>query len=721
LSQRWSNLLVWAGTIAFVVLVSKEAWAGNPVNGTSLTNLVVVALPVAGIIAMSASGLVVVYTTTGVFNFAQGAVGMFFAYIDWELTVDRGYPQLIVLPLVVLVLAPLLGILLDRTVMRQLQGKPLVVQLMVTVGLMFALIGLANMIWNQQDAHTMPALFAGHGFHIGQVLLTWHRFITIMVAVALAIGLRVLLFRTRIGVAMRAVVDNRELAALGGARSTVLSSFAWALGCSLAALAGILLAPETADMSTTTLTLLIITAFAAAVVGRLRSLPLTYLGALILALSTQWMGSFLKFSDRWTNVPDALPTIMLFIVLLLLPRAEIQFARINSIRRVERVSSVRDTAIGMAALLAFIGVLATFLSSTDPTNVNRISLGMCTALVALSLVPLTGWAGQVSLAPLAFAGIGAVAYARLGGAHGSIWAVFLAALVTVPVGALLAFPAMRLQGLYLALATLAFAAMVEEVFFAQPFAVGAGVISVAPVHILGVDFSAPKSFLLLVTVVFGLCGIGVVALRRSAFGRRLVALRDSEAASVTVGVNVLETKLIVFSLSAGIAGFAGAFMAMSFGKLSGATGFEALSGLPIVLALVIGGVGFVAGALFAGIFGLTLVIVQSDWHISLWIGITYLAPGLAVLGIIQNPSGAVVPIGEGFARLLPWRHDARKEYAEAIAAAAEPEIGELGIERPFAEADVLLVDRGLGISNDIPRGVVTATGVATATATGRSG
>ncbi len=130
---------------------------------------------------------------------------------------------------------------------------------------------------------------------------------------------------------MRAVVDNRELAALGGARSAVLSSFAWALGCSLAALAGILLAPETADMSTTTLTFLIITAFAAAVVGRLRSLPLTYLGALILALATQWMGAFLKFSDRWTNVPDALPTIMLFIVLLLLPRAEIQFARINPV------------------------------------------------------------------------------------------------------------------------------------------------------------------------------------------------------------------------------------------------------------------------------------------------------------------------------------------------------------------------------------------------------
>ena len=411
MSQRWSNLLVWAGTIAFVVLVSKAAWAGNPVNGTSLTNLIVLALPLAGIIAMSASGLVVVYTTTGVFNFAQGAIGMFLAYVDWELTVDHGLPQLLVLPLVVLVIAPLLGIGLDRAIMRHLQGKPLVVQLTVTVGLMFAFIGLANMIWNQNNAHSMPALFQGQGFHIGQVLLTWHRFITIMVAVALAIGLRILLFRTRIGIAMRAVVDNRELAALGGARSSVLSSFAWALGCSLAALAGILLAPETADMSTTTLTFLIITAFAAAVVGRLRSLPLTYLGALILALATQWMGSFLKFSDRWTNVPDALPTIMLFIVLLLLP-APRSSSRIGQVRRVERVSSVRDTAIGMTVFLAFMAILTLFLSSNDPTNTNRLALGMCTALVALSLVPLTGWAGQVSLAPLAFAGIGAVAYDR---------------------------------------------------------------------------------------------------------------------------------------------------------------------------------------------------------------------------------------------------------------------------------------------------------------------
>jgi branched-chain amino acid transport system permease protein len=362
----------------------------------------------------------------------------------------------------------------------------------------------------------------------------------------------------------------------------------------------------------------------------------------------------------------------------------------------------------MTAFLAFMAILTLFLSSNDPTNTNRLALGMCTALLALSLVPLTGWAGQVSLAPLAFAGIGAVAYTRLGGAHGSVWAIFLAALVTIPVGALFAFPAMRLQGLYLALATLAFAAMVEEVFYTQPFAVGPGERPVARVHLLGIDFSSPKSFLILVTVVFGLCGIGVVALRRSAFGRRLVALRDSEAASVTVGVNILETKLVVFALSAGIAGFAGAFYAMSFGTLNNAQGFQMVAGLPVVLALVIGGVGFVAGALFAGVFGFVTLFVQDNWHISLWTALFYLAPGLAVLGIIQNPSGAVVPIGEGFARLLPWRKDAKREYEEMTAANAEPEVGELGLERPFAEADVLLVDRELAISSEVPRPVASA-------------
>jgi branched-chain amino acid transport system permease protein len=757
MNQRLSNTLVWVATIAFVVLVSVAGWAGNPLTWASVRDMLILALPFAGIYALAASGLVVVYTTTGIFNFAQGAIGMFMAYVYWQLTTSDGWglPVWIGFPLVVLVIAPLFGVALDRLIMRHVQGKPLVVQLMITVGLMFALIALAGMIWNQSNSHQTPALFQGigkGGITIGSTLLSYHRLTAVVLAIIVAIVMRFLLFRTRLGVAMRAVVDNRELAALEGARASMVSSAAWAIGCSLAALAGIMFAPEISDMSTSTLAFLVISAFSAAVVGRLRSLPLTYLGAVILAVASQYTQSFLQFSGRWANFQSAVPTIMLFIVLLLLPRAPLRFGSVGAIRRVERVSSVRDTAAGMVALLIFVIVIAQFLSVT---NVNRFALGMCTALVALSLVPLTGWAGQVSLAPLAFAGIGAAVYTRLPdgrhsgnalffvgivaaavvgitlwtvlrrpavaaisavvvgavstfvyhslGTPGSVWMLVFAGLLTAPVGVLLALPAMRVQGLYLALITLAFAFTVDQIFYAQPFAAGNVERNVPPVHLFGMTYSTPRAFLYMVTIVFGLCGIGIVALRRSPFGRRLIALRDSEAASVTVGVNVFETKVAVFSLSAAIAGFAGAFIVMNHGVFTQPpmNGFETLPGIAIVLALVIGGVGFVAGALFAGVFGLTTQLVQDNWHISLWLAVTYLAPGLAVLGIIQNPSGAVVPMGEGFARLLPWRKDAKREYQEMLAANAEPEVGELGIERPFEESDVLLVERALGVSNDL--------------------
>ena len=172
---------------------------------------------------------------------------------------------------------------------------------------------------------------------------------------------------------------------------------------------------------------------------------------------------------------------------------------------------------------------------------------MCTALVALSLVPLTGWAGQVSLAPLAFAGIGAVAYARLGGAHGSVWAVFLAALVDDPGRRAARVPRAAAAG---SLPRAGDARVRGDgrgrSSIRSPFAVGAGSAHVdararssASTSTAHAVVPAPRH-----RRVRRRAAIGVVALRRSAFGRRLVALRDSEAASATVGVNILETKVV---------------------------------------------------------------------------------------------------------------------------------------------------------------------------------
>ena len=330
-------------------------------------------------------------------------------------------------------------------------------------------------------------------------------------------------------------------------------------------------------MSTTTLTFLIITAFAAAVVGRLRSLPLTYLGALILALATYWVGGFLKFSGRWTNVPDVLPTIMLFIVLLLLPQAELQFARIGQIKRVRAgLDGARHGDRDGRARRGDLGADDLPLQR-NPTNVNRFTLGMCTALVALSLVPLTGWAGQVSLAPLAFAGIGAVAYARLGGAARKH-------LGRVPrrVGDHPGRRAVRVPG-HAAAGPLPRArdACVRgdgRVGVLHPAlrhrlrgAFGRGRAHVR--HPLRTRSDTPEAFLLLVTAVFGLCGIGVVALAaQSPSGGDSSRSATAKPRRSTVGVNVLETKLAVFMLSAGMAGFAGAFLAQYYGTMNGAQG-----------------------------------------------------------------------------------------------------------------------------------------------------
>jgi hypothetical protein len=185
-----------------------------------------------------------------------------------------------------------------------------------------------------------------------------------------------------------------------------------------------------------------------------------------------------------------------------------------------------------------------------------------------------------------------------------------------------------------------------------------------------------------------------------------VALRDSEVASATVGVNIAETKLIVFMVSAFMSGIAGAFIGMYYQHVD-TSPFQALLGLTLVLGLVIGGVAYMSGALYAGLFLLGLTLLQQIWDISLLRAIEYLGPGLAALGIIASPNGAVVPLGQALARLLPWRTDPRAQPAAEGAVIPDPDPGDLGLTRPFTDADVARLDRTLGISAEVARAGVT--------------
>jgi ABC-type branched-subunit amino acid transport system ATPase component/branched-subunit amino acid ABC-type transport system permease component len=644
--QRTRTLLAAALTVALVVVVIQQTWAGVPITTSGVVAFLVGGIALGSTYGVAAQGLVVTYATSGVFNFAQGAIGMFMAYVYWELKVDIGMPTVVAVLLTVLVGAPLFGIIIERVLMRRLADAPIVAQLVVTIGLMLALMGLAATVWNPNKSRIIPRFFGDDGLHLGDSFLPYYRITTILTGIAIGIALRFLMYHTRLGITMRAVVDNRDLTVLNGARPAAATMTAWGLGSAMAALAGIFLSEELSALDAQTLTLFIVDAFAAGIIARLKSLPMAYVGGLIIGLSLAFQQNFLVWSGRWTAAPNAIPAIILFIAVLFLPSNRIA-GRPKPRKTAERVPSIRNALIGFAVLIAGALILAGLLNRSDA---RQVTLGILTAFVMLSLVPLTGWANQISLAQITLVGCGAFALVQWGH-NGNALGLLIAAAFAVPIGAIMAGPALRLQGIYLALATMAFARMAEFLFFDQPKVFGNGDRPVPPlslfgVHVakpfsfLGVSFAQDAGYLIFVTVSFCVVGMIVVLIRRGSFGRRLIAMRDSPAACSTLGMNLIRTKLSVFVLSAAIAGLAGGLFAIYYGSV-GTQDFQLTTGLPYLLLLVVGGVATVGGAVFGGI-----ALVSFSWLTAAFPGNRFfdwfqkLGPGLAGIGIGQNPEGA---------------------------------------------------------------------------------
>ncbi len=575
--------------------------------------------------AVAAGGLVLTYSTSRVFNVAHGAIGMVMAFLYWELSVNQGLPVWLALLLVVGVVAPLLGVIVERIMMRRLAEAPVGATLVVTVGLLVMLIGAAQAIW-PSTARTVPPFFEGNDLRLAGAVVSVHDLITIAAAIAAAGGLFALLTFTRVGIAMRAAVDNRGLLQLYGARTSMLSALSWGIGSALAALAGILLTPVV-GLSYYDLTLLVMSAYAAAVAGRLLSLPWTFVGALLLGLSQSYAVGYLPTSGALSGLRAAIPALFLFAALLLAPQAQLRVGQIKGIRGVPVPSAVR-TMIVSAVVVAAAAVAAFALPAT---TADRLSLGFIYGIVMLSLIPLTGYGGYVSLAQLTFVGVGAITVARLGTA--SPLALLAAAGAAALVGALVALPALRLQGLYLALSTLAFGLLMDKLVFQAGFAFGFnGSLSVP--RILGLD--AERDYLILTAVAFVGVGLGVLTLRRSRYGRYLIAMRDSPAGCATLGLNLRWTRVRIFALSAGIAGFAGGL----FGGLRqtvAATDFQLFNSLPLLLLAVVAGVTSVTGAGIGGMLLMALPILASE--VPAVGGLAFLVIGVASVGLGRDPNG----------------------------------------------------------------------------------
>lgn len=579
--------------------------------------------------AIAASGLVLTYTTTRVFNIAHGAFGMVMAFTFWDFSQRQGMPTWLALVLVLGVVAPGTGWLVQRFVTRGLGEGPVSVSLVVTVGLFVGLIGLAQFIW-PPEPRTLPPFLPEHGIEIGDTYVTAHQIITIALSAVVAGLLYLLLNRTRIGTAMRASVDNPVLLRLFGGNPDRVASLSWAIGISLAALAGILLTPVI-GLSYFDLTLLVINAYAAAMLGRLTSLPWTFVGAMGLGIMQSFAVAYLPTEGALAGVRAVVPALFLFGVIIAMPQAQLRIGQVKGIVSAPLPSMSRSLACG-AALLVLVAVLAT--TSSD-ANLLLAGTAATYAMVMLSLVLLTGYGGHVSLAQFTFAGVGALAYAKLD--EPNLYGLLMSALIAAAVGALVALPVLRLTGLYLALSTLAFGVLMDKLVFQAEFAFGFnGTLSADRLSLLGTSISSTSGYVVVMVGFFVLMALALLLLRRGVLGRLLIAMRDSPAACGTLGLDLRWFRVGLFGLSAGMAGLAGALFAGLRGTI-GAADFQLFNSLPLLLLAVVFGVTSVTGAALGGIGLMLLPVLQSSRPELA--GLVFAVLGFGAVALGRDPNG----------------------------------------------------------------------------------
>ncbi len=627
-------------------------------------------LVVGSIYSLMAFGLVVTYRTSGVFNFAHGAVGMFFAYVFFQLTqggqvdfVVTTYsqhwhlPVVVALVLVVGVLAPAFGFVMDRVLFRKLRHAASVVKIVATIGVLISLIGLAGVVWGQGTTLVPRSIFGQHVFAAGGFRATLAEFASVALAIGLAVALMLFLRFSPLGIRMRAVVDRAEVAELMGIDSGRVSALSWALGTSFGALAGILLVPFFSTLDTTTLSFLVVTAAAAAVVGRLESLPLTLAGGFGIGVA-QFVVQRYTSTNLSRQLLPSIPFIVLFLILLLpIPFREVSEAPSRAPRPAGAGQSQAGRASRVFLVVVALVILPFVVSSSWQFQLASVPP---MALLFLSLVLLSGHAGQISLSQAAFAGFGAFVAAHLMVDHHVplLVAALIGGAAALPLGAILAGPASRLSPLFLGFATLAFAAMMDQVAFQSVrFTRGLQGIQVnRPSYLLG-----PRMYYLAGLAIFGVFAVLVHNLRKGRTGLALAAMHDSQVGVASLGTSVVRLKFAAFCVSAFIAGVAGALFAAAVGQASPLDFFAQQSLLVLALA-AIGGIGRWSGALVGAIlFRLAAPFVEQGFvgnnvvSRHLFHGqLGDLLPvffGLGAIGLAQNPFGIVEQVRDGVGRL----------------------------------------------------------------------
>jgi branched-chain amino acid transport system permease protein len=436
-----------------------------------------------GVYAISALGLVLTYRSSRIFNFAHGAIAYLVARLFWELTASptsggNEWPVWPAAAFCVLVVAPLVGFLLWAVLFRRLSGASATVKIVTTVGLYVAIPPVAQYFMGEQ-VDPAPVGLGGEDPGVYEVLgvnFNANQLLAIGAAAVVAVLLTVLIRWTSLGLSIRAVVDSEVMSELVGTNSQLVSAGAWMIGSTLAGLSGVLLVPLL-GLDPNAYSFLLVTSLAAVVIARLESLPLAFAGGLLVGIAIDLAKRYLPSDGFFSQgVPQSVPFIVIGVALLVYqltgrdqrdaearsmrPRAvdNLVTARPEGLRR--HLPLVVGAAIALATPWVVDNVWGGF-------YMGSVADGVGVAVILLSYVVVAGEGGMISLSQISFAGIGAVATAQLATEQG--WpllpAVLVGGLLAVPFGALLSLLALRVGNLYLALATLAFALLMDNIVF----------------------------------------------------------------------------------------------------------------------------------------------------------------------------------------------------------------------------------------------------------------
>jgi ABC-type branched-subunit amino acid transport system ATPase component/ABC-type branched-subunit amino acid transport system permease subunit len=606
----------------------------------------VIGLTAGGAYALTAVGLVTIYRGSGVLNLAQCAIGMVGAYTFWGVYnghegTSAAFGALAAGIVVCIVLSLACYIL----IIRRLQRSGETARLIATLGILLVLQSAAIIHYGSQLT-IVPSFLGASTYHIWGAPITESTILVLVLAIATSMILFCVFRYSRIGLKAIALQERPDAALTLGISPLVPGMVVWAVGGALAATGGIFVLPLT-GLAPSQATLLLFPALAAALFGRFKN----YLPAVVAAVAIGVFQSVLVGENIPTWLVNVVPFVIIVTALMIggstIPGrglAESKLPRVGS-------GSIRWRSVIAIAVVLFVSVIVL------PGEWSlAIAVSAIATLIGLSMVVVVGYAGQVSLASFAIAGMASLTVAHLSQAGvGFVPALLVSIVVGIAVGLLSGFPAFRVRGLDLAIATLGFSLAVETAVFELPQLTGGN--NGIDVHVPSIfgfsmdEASHPQRFAILCLIVAFVVVVGVANLRRGPLGRRFVSVRANERGAAAAGISVWRTKLAAFAVSGALAGLAGGLLTYQVTNTQ-VTGFDVSNSISALGFTIVGGIGMLTGGAFAGLMGSGGVISYFFRTYSSIDGWLSLASGVFVIYVmLTHPDGEVDRYAKALRRL----------------------------------------------------------------------